>query len=181
MSWIYSAKLRFVAELQQVFCFALLWSTFFSGEIMPNHEDFLHEVGKYQRNYRRVDLPTFEISDRYDMFPAVDEVANELRWPAVWPYAHRAGVYAFFDEHDQLLYVGKASMRNTIGSRLASYCGYADGRNSPCRLYHAWRTSPKYVCVVAVPQNSRFEAPALEEYLISTLQPPENSRGIDAR
>jgi excinuclease UvrABC nuclease subunit len=87
-------------------------------------------------------------------------------------------VYAFLDEQGMLLYVGKASFRNSIAARLSTYCMFEAGKGTPCRLNHQWKTKPRYVVTVAVPEETRFEASAVEEFLITRLEPPENSIGI---
>ncbi|EDZ65766.1 hypothetical protein NOC27_2446 [Nitrosococcus oceani AFC27] len=99
------------------------------------------------------------------------------QWPEIWPHAARAGIYAFLNEDSEVIYVGKASLRNSLGARISSYCGY--GADRECRFYGEWRSPPRYVLVVAVPDETRFEAPALEEYLIRELQPSDNSAGIE--
>src|SRR5690606_32393688 len=96
-----------------------------------------------------------------------------------WPLPSRAGVYAFLDQQKKILYVGKASFRNSLAARLSSYCRYESGRGSSCKLNHIWKNSPRYIVIVAVPESSRFEAAALEEFLISKIQPIENSVGIE--
>jgi excinuclease UvrABC nuclease subunit len=77
-------------------------------------------------------------------------------------------------------YVGKASMGNCIGSRLSSYFGYESETDRRCKIYHreGWTEKPRYVMCVAVPEDSPFEAPALEEFLIRELAPPDNKRGV---
>lgn len=78
------------------------------------------------------------------------------------------------DDDEAVIYVGKASADSWIGARLAKYFQYdANGR---CRFIHAeW--CPRYVVTVAVPDDSPFEAPALEEFLIKELQPRWNTLG----
>ena len=146
-----------------------------------SYSDFLTAVRTYQERYRSPKLHPFEIGDPYDLFPerGVGSLCCERKWPNSWPYPLRAGVYAFFSEGARLLYVGKASFRSSISARLATYCGYHEGPGSPCRLLGQWKRFPRYVVIVAVPEETRFEASALEEFLISTLQPPENSIGLD--
>lgn len=145
------------------------------------HDDFLREVRAYQERYRSPVLVPFKIAAPYDLFPERDicSFSYQQKWPDSWLYPMRAGVYAFFSEDAKLLYVGKASFRSSISARLATYCGYQEGRRSPCKLSNQWKSSPRYVAIVAVPEETRFEASALEEYLISKLQPPENSVGLE--
>jgi hypothetical protein len=45
-------------------------------------------------------------------------------------------------------------------------------------LQHSgWSQPPRFFYAVAVPEQMPFEAPALEEFLIGRLQPPDNSVG----
>jgi len=104
-------------------------------------------------------------------------VKVERKWPEEWPNAGRSGVYLIFGEDRDLLYVGKASMSNSLGARLSSYFGY-DENKVHCKVCHkSWHKKPCYIVSVAVPENMLFEAPALEEFLISKLPIPENTRG----
>jgi len=75
----------------------------------------------------------------------------------------------------EVLYIGKASMNHGLGYRLSSYCGY--GENKICKLKHPWVEQPRFVYTVAMPQESRFEAPALEEYLIGKIPTANNKAG----
>lgn len=145
------------------------------------HDDFLREVRAYQERYRPPTLVPFEIAAPYDLFPerGAGSLSCQQKWPDSWLYPMRAGVYGFFSEEAKVLYVGKASFRSSISARLATYCGSQEGRGSPCKLSNQWKGFPRYVVIVAVPEETRFEASALEEFLISKLQPPENSIGLD--
>jgi hypothetical protein len=145
------------------------------------YDDFLRAVRTYQERYRLPALVPFEIAAPYDLFPerGLGSLTCERKWPDSWFHPMRAGVYAFFGDDAELLYVGKASFRSSISARLATYCGYQESRGSPCNFLRQWKGSPRYVTVVAVPEETRFEASALEEFLISRLRPPENYIGLD--
>ena len=140
--------------------------------------DLLSAVREYDENYRSAKMGKLEISEPYDMAPEKGEtrIPCDGKWPDMWPYASRAGIYAFIDKNLEVVYVGKASLRSTLGARVSSYCGYATDRS--CQMYHRWTSLPRYLVTVAVPEDTPFEAPALEEFLISKLQPNENSTGI---
>lgn len=146
-----------------------------------NDGDFLRLVDEYQSSFRHERLEKFEHALPYDLFPDVsDSIFDQVtRWPNPWPLPSRAGVYAFLDQQMTILHVGKAPFRNSLAAHLSSYCRYEPGRRSSCKLHQAWKNSPKYIVIVAVPQSSRFEAAALEEFLISKIQPIENSVGIE--
>lgn len=145
----------------------------------PNLEKLLAAVENYAEKYRNPTLQPFESSAPYDMSPELGPASIKCfaQWPEVWPHAGRAGIYAFLNKDLNVVYVGKASGRSSLGARISSYCGYASDRS--CRFYHEWSSFPRYVLTVAVPEKTRFEAPALEEYLISTLGPSDNSAGIE--
>jgi len=62
--------------------------------------------------------------------------------------------------------------------RLGSYFKN-NAADKSCRIversdWRAWSDPPKYVVSIAVPDQLPFEAPALEEYLIAALKPPDN-------
>ena len=46
---------------------------------------------------------------------------------------------------------------------------------------HWWATKPKYFKLIFMPEGHKFEAPALEEYLIEKIQPYGNSQGISEK
>lgn len=146
---------------------------------IPNAYTAMKAVLEYSRDFRRQDLPTLEVSELYDLFPDREHPVSPC-WPEdYFPNAERAGVYFFFDERLNLLYVGKASMSNCLGNRLGAYFKYEeDGKT--CRVIHEWSANLKYLATVAVPPEMPYEAPALEEFLISRLKPPDNSRGKSA-
>lgn len=67
-------------------------------------------------------------------------------------------------------------MSRCLGARLSHYFGYDSEKK--CQLKHStWSKTPRYVVTVGVPGNMTFEAPALEEYLIGQLRPPDNIAG----
>jgi excinuclease UvrABC nuclease subunit len=85
-------------------------------------------------------------------------------------------VYLIYSE-DRLLYVGTASK---LGPRLADYFQYdfPGGKGNQCKVVHSgWTEMPRHVVTIAVPEASRFEASALEEYLIGELRPCDNTVG----
>jgi hypothetical protein len=136
---------------------------------------------EYKAKYRRSDLPDLRLSGLYALFPDEAQTADaEWGWNDYWPHSDQAGVYFIFGGNGRLLYIGKASMNNCIGGRLSNYFG-TDKATKRCRVEHEWRERPMYVATVAVPQGMKFEAPALEEYLIAALNPCDNVRGINER
>jgi hypothetical protein len=47
-----------------------------------------------------------------------------------------------------------------------------------CDVLHKWRGDPKYIAVLPVATDMSFEAAALEEYLIKSPGPLNNTRGV---
>jgi hypothetical protein len=133
-------------------------------------------IAGYERRFRREDVDRLEVSGLYALFPSSPSTEEVLgRWPDQWPNGERAGAYLIFDEQLALLYVGKASK---IGARLSGWFGYDE--NKCCRVRHpGWSRPPRFVLTVAVPEEMRFEAPALEAYLIRALTPPDNTAGLE--
>ena len=83
------------------------------------------------------------------------------------------GCYFIFDEAETLLYVGKASMGNSIGARVVSHMGW-DG--TKLSLVKGLPThTPRYLRTVSL--ACPWEAPSLEEFLICKLHPPVNKAG----
>lgn len=112
------------------------------------------------------------LGDRYCLFP--DKRDPRPSWPDRWPNADKRGVYLMLGDDDAVLYVGKASADSYLGARLAAYFRYGEDRR--CKfIYEDW--CPRYVVTIAVPDDSSFEAPALEEFLIRELRPPRNTLG----
>ena len=69
-------------------------------------------------------------------------------------------------------------MYNSFCYRLSAYFRY-NRKTKKCKIKHSnWSEPPRYVLTVAVPTDMSFEAPALEEYLITKTQPKDNDRGI---
>jgi hypothetical protein len=145
---------------------------------MPNELTVLEKVNEYSDTYRNPGLTPFKISDRYSFFPS--ENTPDPKWPQPYPNGKRQGVYLIFDEDMSLLYVGKASMSNTLESRLSAYFTYEADKKS-CRILkeETWSKRPRYLITIAVPDGSSFEAPALEEFLIKSFgnELPDNKIG----
>jgi len=151
---------------------------------MNTYKNVKKQIKTYVTNFRRNDASDLEVGDLYDLFPdRKAKISGKVtaKWPDYYPYQDRRGVYIIFDDRLNLLYVGKASMGNCLGNRLAKYFGYADDRQT-CRIWHEhWTKQPRYIMTVAVPIDMPFEAPALEEYLVTSLQPCDNTQGINGR
>jgi hypothetical protein len=149
---------------------------------MSDIKEVISTITAYKNKYRRNDFPDFEISGIYDLSPSekTEIIDIAYKWPDPWPHAFKKGIYLIFGNNMRLLYVGKASMKNDIGNRLNSYFRYTDDKKG-CKIVHSgWKIQPRFVVTVAVPEGLAFEAPALEEYLISSLNTSqlENMKGI---
>lgn len=146
---------------------------------MPSLDDLRSGILAYEQTQRREDFGPFADGALYDLFPheAPGARVPAASWPATWPHSDAPGVYAVLNWQLSVLYVGKASFRNSLGGRLGAYFGYVGGADRTCRIVHAWSAAPRYVYLVPVLRERSFEASALEEFLILRLQPPDNRVG----
>lgn len=138
---------------------------------MNDEEKIEREIQEYSLKYRNSSLAPLLLSPIYTLRPDLSAVRSpDYVWPAPWPNAAAPGVYFLFDAEVKLLYIGKSAL---LGKRLSDYFGYEAGRGSRCKLVSdQWTAPPAYLATVAV--QFTFEAPSLEEYLISRLSPPNN-------
>ena len=152
---------------------------------ISNHKglaDIVTALNCYKERFRRQDLqqqyPLEQISGLYALFPDLEMAPGVTsKWPDGWPASSRKGVYFIFGTQVRLLYIGKASMSASIGSRLSHWFNYARPGNG-CRVVHSgWSEQPRFVAVLPVPEGMAFEAPALEEFLIDRLSPSDNVNG----
>lgn len=144
---------------------------------MPTLNDLKAEIDIYARKYRHPDLAPFKENGLYDLYPEnnVSTPGVVSMWPEPFPSLNEAGVYAFLSQDLEVLYIGKASMSHGLGYRLSSYCSY--GENKSCKLNHKWIGRPRYIFTVAMPMETKFEAPGLEEYLIGKIPTDNNKAG----
>ncbi len=145
---------------------------------MAKFKDLVSSVSEYANRFRHPDLPHFEIGPAYDLSPEKGATAMEClrKWPDTWTNNNNPGIYAFLDHDLNVVYIGKSSMSSFLGARLSSYCGYDEEKR--CKLKHTgWTVLPRYVWTVGVPSELAFEAPALEEFLITKLKPTDNVTG----
>ena len=121
-------------------------------------------IADYVRRYG-LDLPD-GLSDRYDL---------QTQWHTTTiPNADKQGCYFIFDEIERLLYVGKASLRNTIGRRVSTYF-YSDSPGASVTFQHdGWTAKPSFIRTL--PVQHPYEAASLEEYLIDCLAPIDNTQ-----
>jgi len=84
-------------------------------------------------------------------------------WPNSWPSGNLPGVYAFLDTNENPLYIGKASSGRNLKIRLS---GYFKNRQGQC-IKSKKAEDTRYVGLLPLPVTHGFEAPAIEEYLIT--------------
>ena len=87
--------------------------------------------------------------------------------------ADKPGCYFLFDTDDRLLYVGKASMRSSIGARVTAHFAWDGSQLKP--VNSDWVLPPVFLRTVIV--SVAWEAPSLEEYIIHHLKPKFNVAG----
>lgn len=151
---------------------------------MVKKERVLADISTFQGKYRHPELGNkYDISPEYCLTPDNPNVNNKgkvvYEWPGEYPPQFgKPGVYLVFSEERLLTYVGKASLSSTISGRLGAYFSYEKDRVT-CKIKHKWVNEPKFVIAVAMPEGHAFEAPALEEYLITRYRTelPDNMSG----
>jgi hypothetical protein len=92
-----------------------------------------------------------------------------------FPNSSAGGVYLIFDRHDYLLYIGKA---DGLGARLGAHFGWNADRTAG-RAKNATLKDAYAVRTIGLPDESRFEAAAIEAFLIRKLDPGLNVVGRD--
>lgn len=90
-----------------------------------------NRVETYRKRYR---LKGLKISDLYDL--------ESSDWAKPYPFCFDSGVYVILNKQKKVLYVGKASINNNIGSRLGSYFKYAKDRTCTTMPDHNWTNPP---------------------------------------
>jgi hypothetical protein len=115
--------------------------------------DIEQKLNDFQSLYPRPGIEKLNV-EWYDL---------QTDWPKPWPSGSLPGVYIFLDPDENLLYIGKASSGRRIKTRLRAY--YRDNQGS-CLIKGKAKGS-RYVGLLTLPSNRGFEAPAIEEYLIT--------------
>lgn len=126
-------------------------------------------------DYNALKLAVDEFNNNYPR-PQLNLVLNPLapvNTMEMWQNADKKGVYFLFDSDSRLQYIGKASFNSSIGYRIGTRFSSKD-----CRCLDDRFSSVSMLATIALPDERAFEAAAIEEYLISRLQPPLNSVGI---
>lgn len=137
---------------------------------MAKSSEVLDLVNFYDENYRNPKLVKFIVSGLFDLYPEKETLQEvDKKWPEEWINNGRAGVYLFLDENLEVVYIGKS---NHFGYRFGSYFGYNE--NKKCKAKQTWKTNPRFVITIAVPDESKFENTALEEFLLSKVITTDN-------
>ncbi len=131
-------------------------------------------LAEYHADWRHPRLEPFKFSGLYALHPeeptAITVTAD---WPATWPNNGRPGVYFIFGAEMQLSYIGKTF---DFGWRLSQHFKWSEGRGKGvCQPQGTWKIRPMFLATLPVIES--FEAPGLEEFLISKLNPPDNRNG----
>ena len=139
-------------------------------KIVP--QSLIDAVHAFETQWRHQRLTSFTpISEVYSLFPG--EAEPTLGWPSPWPNGGHYGVYFVFYADMRLSYVGKAS-HSHIANRLSAHFGGSS--KTGCRIKSpGWKERPMFIASIVM--EHAFEAPALEEFLIARLHPPENIHG----
>lgn len=138
---------------------------------MASKNEVLELVKFYEDNFRNSKLERFNVSGLYDLYPEKEtkqEIENS--WPNVWTNNSKAGVYLFLDENLEVAYIGKS---NQFGYRFGSYFGYNEEKK--CKTKNNWKTNPRFVITIAVPDDSKFECSSFEEFLLSKITTTDNT------
>jgi len=112
-------------------------------------EDVQKKIDEYSQICRHPESPPLKLGLPYALLPSSDMPSTKLsgRWPNPWPDGNEGGVYLVLDDDLCLLYVGKASMKSHIGSRLSKH--FREGL-SGCVVAENWRTAPKYIATLPI-------------------------------
>jgi hypothetical protein len=140
---------------------------------MAKSEIALGLISDYENTFRHPDLEKFKISGLFDLHPEKEtEHEAEKSWPNEWIFCGSAGVYMFLDENLDIAYIGKTKH---FGYRFGSY--FANDDDKKCKIKNTWKTTPRFVITIAVPDQSKFESAAIEEFLLSNIVTTDNTIG----
>lgn len=133
---------------------------------MPGLKELQAKIDEYCERYK-ITLKA-KLSEPYDL---------ATQWQTdSFPNAGKPGCYFIFNAEDEVLYIGKASLRSTVGRRLATYFYWDKEADAIAHCHGGWTEEPTKLRTIAV--QKAFEAASLEEFLIAELQPSQNTSGI---
>lgn len=129
----------------------------------------------YHQNYRNPVLGPLQfsacyyLSERASSSPMVPNEVERLEekrvWLAPWIDPGKCGVYLVFDENFYVIYIGKTSGSRGFEHRPACYFAKNNTEPEEGVTRAVWEKCPMGYVTVAVAEP--FEAPSLEEYLIT--------------
>lgn len=98
----------------------------------------------YHNGFRNPKQSRLQMSGIYALFPnnptpSDIEVAGCWWSDDYWPNCDCPGVYLIFNERLDLLYVGKASLTQTVGGRLSEYFHYGPDRGCQFAPGSSWQ------------------------------------------
>lgn len=147
---------------------------------MPDRFDQLQAaVHEFMGRYRTA----YQLGPCYDLFPdrAAPIIPCELKWNDTWPNAKLPGIYAFLTEeggqNPYISYIGKAHLGRTLGKRLDDHRECSPNRGFQFKSGYSWTVEPRFVWTVGVPEETKWEASALEDFLLLHLKTYDNKKG----
>jgi hypothetical protein len=94
-----------------------------------------------------------------------------------YPNVSQPGIYVMMDSHGTVLRIGTASCGRTLGDRLGDYFKWGDRALGSGVARNSQYGDVCFVVTIGLPSDRAFEAPAIEEYLLSKVDAPLNSHG----
>ncbi len=138
-----------------------------------NIDNLCQQIDEYQKKFRHPDLEPITCLGEYSINGAIRPAQNT--WPDSYQTGEAKGIYAIF-HFSELLYIGKASQQ-PLSWRMSGHWKYSEDKAYGVPKSPNWSKQPTHIVFWSVPEGSQFEASALEEYLISKLDLPDNKAG----
>jgi excinuclease UvrABC nuclease subunit len=124
-------------------------------------EQLKQKVGEFLKKLNLPEVCT--INTPYD-------ITKHYRRDNPWGSANQSGVYAFYSNSNELLYIGSSV---NIGSRLGNYFQYSSIEGS-AESTDIKSEDVRWVVTIGIKREYWFLSCALEQYLIYGLKPPRN-------
>ncbi len=138
---------------------------------MDRVADLQVALDELNTKYPRPGMPALHMSERY---------VFQTDWPhRTWPGATQPGLYVFVNEHDELLYIGKASCTRALGHRLGHY--FSGRTLDTFTIADGNAAGATCVITIPLPPDHAFEAPAVEEFLLTRVATRGNKNGARRR
>lgn len=136
---------------------------------MPVPENITAAVDEFNKwvSLPRCPVLTPELMHRFDGLP--DWERNYLIEPSL------PGCYIFCGANDLVLYIGSVSCNNELGRRFGSrYISCEKNADGEWKKRRNELLDATAIYVVAVPKSHAFITPAIEQFLITALNPVRN-------